>query len=353
MSDAAGSVPSSAPSAPTSSPSKAGGAPSTPAAKPAATGASTGATAASKAPATGATPAAPAPRKLSDQVAKKPAAPANETPAERAERKELEKRKYQFKVDGREWDEELDDNEIRVRLQKGFAADKRMQEAAELRKKFQDAMSYGKDNLDEAVKQLFGVDIDEYMEQRLESRFKDAMLSEEERERSSLQKELERYKKQEQEAKTRAEQEARQKFEREIWENTEKEFIGALDRLGYDRNVSKLLLPMMTDLADAALDAGMELDAELIAHEANKRLSAVNKTRLTGLKGDRLLAELGDDVVKEVLKARLSKARLTPEPEPPPPPAPVARPRVVDVREKPQKSGMSSSQFRRKHIFGG
>lgn len=54
-----------------------------------------------------------------------PEAPAKLTP--------VEKRKYQIKVNGQDREVELDDEEIKVRLQKGYAADQKFEEVAKTR----------------------------------------------------------------------------------------------------------------------------------------------------------------------------------------------------------------------------
>lgn len=342
MSDVPSSAPSSAPAS--SSPATPSKAPSTP------SGPSGGSPKSNAAPSKGANAAA----KTQSPVAQARAASnADKAPQQQtqAEKVEEARRKYKFKVDGKEWEEELGDDEIRARLQKGLAADKRMQEAAQLRKTFQDAMAYGKDNFDEVAKSMFGIDVDQYLEDRLEKRFQEAMMSEEQKEQANLKKELERYKKLETEQKAAAEQAARQKYEQGIWDQTEQTFIGALDKLGYEPATAKVLLPMMADLADAALDSGVDLDADMLAYETNKRLKALNGHRLKSLKGDRLLAELGDDVVREVLRAKVAAAKLAPvEPEAPPEEGERVAPPDGPVRHG--RSGRGPPKFKRKHLFG-
>lgn len=334
-----------APSAPTSS----GGAPATSApSAPASSGASAGASSTPGArPGSTAAPGKSAPTKNPGAIPG--TQPETSAPQQtKAEQIAEAKRKYQFKVDGKEWEEELDDVEVRSRLQKSHAADKRMQEAAELRKKFNDAIAYGKDNVAEAVKSLFGMDLDEWAETRLEQRFKEATLSPEQKERAQMEKELAKYRKQEQEARETQERTAKQKYEDEIWQSTEKDFLGALNKMGYSQDTSKFLLPMMASLADAALDADMELDSELLAHETQKHLRTVNQKRLGALKGDNLLSELGPEIVKEVLRAQLSKVKLSEVPEE----APV---QAVERKEPVEQRGRRQTplgKFKHRHLFG-
>src|SRR5690606_2479354 len=100
-------------------------------------------------------PASNGGRTLADQVKKTPETagdegPPGETAAERAIRLKLK-----FKVDGQEIEEELDEHEIRMRLQKAKGAEKRFEEAARLRKEWEDAVALGKRDPSAAMKQLF------------------------------------------------------------------------------------------------------------------------------------------------------------------------------------------------------
>lgn len=273
----------------------------------------------------------------------------SEAQAQTAEEKKAEaaaKRRYKLKIDGKEQETELSDDEIAVELQKARAASKRFEEAAKMRKEVEEVIKYGKENPADAFKRLFGMDLDEWSEQRLVERYNEAQLPEHERERKKLEAELNSYR--EREAKARKTQEAQRQeaFERQVYEQTEQEFISALDELGYDAGFSKTtLLPMMADIAEAALDHGIELSPKQMALEARKRIDAIHKKTISSLKGDRLISYLGDDIVKEVIRTKLAQTRQTPGPVigmPKPPAeaqpearkAPLAKDRMADFRRR-------------------
>lgn len=289
-------------------------------------------------------------RTLADQVKKTPTPDADggsadgETAAERAIRL-----KMKFKIDGEEVEEELDEHEIRMRLQKSMGAEKRFQEAAMKRKEFEDAVALGKRDPAAAMKQLFDLDLEQWAEQRLEERFQDALLPEHEREKRKLEKELSEYKRQAEEQKTTQEQAAKAQYERKIFQETEAQYLEAFQASGLDPAYARqVVMPLAADVALAAMESGIELSPGDAIREANKRLNKVAQNAMKGLKGEQLLKFLGDDAVKEVLSARLAKLK-----RPGAPPAPV-KPKESEApggREAPRKR-MDPSDFRRKHLFG-
>lgn len=294
-------------------------------------------------------PASNGGRTLADQV-KKPAAPTSdegppgETAAERAIRL-----KMKFKVDGEEIEEELDEHEIRMRLQKSKGAEKRFEEAARLRKEWEDAVALGKRDPAAAMKQLFDVDLEKWAEQRLEERFQEAMLPEHEREKRKLEKELAEYRRQAEEQKTAAEREAKAAYERKVFQETEAQYLEAFQASGLDPQYARtVVMPLAADVALAALKNGIELSPEDTIKAATKRLNQVAQNATKGLKGNALLDFLGDDVVKEVLSARLAKVK---RPSAPPAPPKPKEQEPSQERQSPKRR-MDPSDFRRKHLFG-
>ena len=59
------------------------------------------------------------------------------------------------------------------------------------------------------------------------------------------------------------------------------------------QTTSTVLVPMMAEIAEAALDYGVELTPSQMAGEANKRLETIHRRQLQGLKGEQLLRYLG------------------------------------------------------------
>ncbi len=255
-----------------------------------------------------------------------------------------------IKVDGVESEIDFDAipvEELAYRYQMSEAASKRMQEAADLRKKFNDIVEYGKTNTADAIKQLWGADFDTLAEEHIAKRFEDAQMPEHERKQRDLEARLAQYEKADTDRKSNEERTAKEKYEQEVWHETEQSFVESLNELGYDKSVASSVLPLMVDLADASLANGMDLDPKRLAYETQKRLQTISQHSVRGLKGDKLLSFLGDDAVKEVLNATIAKHRTaaTPTAAPTPAPAPTKDP------SKPKES-MSSRQFLKKHLYG-
>jgi hypothetical protein len=276
--------------------------------------------------------------------AKAPAAPKDSAPKAPTA---AEKRKYQLKVDGQDIEEELSDDDVRVRLQKAHAVDKRFQEVASQRKAIEEALKTIKTDPAKALKEIAGLDLDEWAEKRILERYQEAMLPEAEREKAEMQRKLADYERQFEEQKTAAETAKQQAYEQQVFEKTEQEFISAVEQLGYDKGFSRtVLVPMMAEIAESALDYGVELTPSQMASEANKRLETIHRRQVQGLKGDQLLRYLGDDVVTEAIRAKLSATRGTAAaPLTPPPPA------RKPVTEEPRKP-MTPQQWRMKHLYG-
>lgn len=267
-----------------------------------------------------------------------PAAPKAPTAAE--------KRRYALKVDGQEIEEELSDDEIRVRLQKAHAVDKRFAEVANQRKQIEAALAQLKTDPAKALKEIAGLDLDEWAEKRILERYQEAMLPEAEREKAEMQRKLAEYERQFEEQKTAAERQKADAYEQQVFEQTEQEFISAVEQLGYDKGFSRtVLVPMMAEIAEAALDYGVELTPSQMATEANKRLETIHRRQVQGLKGEALLKYLGDDVVTEAIRAKLAATKgAAPQAAPPPP----ARKPTTQEPRKP----MTPAEWRMKHLYG-
>ncbi len=268
-----------------------------------------------------------------------PAAPKAPTAAE--------KRRYALKVDGQEIEEELSDDEIRVRLQKAHAVDKRFAEVANQRKQIEAALAQLKTDPAKALKEIAGLDLDEWAEKRILERYQEAMLPEAEREKAEMQRKLAEYERQFEEQKTAAERQKAEAYEQQVFEQTEQEFISAVEQLGYDKGFSRtVLVPMMAEIAEAALDYGVELTPSQMATEANKRLETIHRRQVQGLKGEALLKYLGDDVVTEAIRAKLAATKgAAPQAAPPPPPA--RKPSTQEPRKP-----MTPAEWRMKHLYG-
>lgn len=307
-------VPAAAPaaSAPTGSASTA--APASPSKSPA-----TGAPAPTGSSVSGAKPtsatAAPANSKFADGTG----APAAGEPTA-TEPPKPERRKYKLKVDGAEVEEELTDDEISVRLQKGRAADKRMQEAAEYRKQYEKFVESVKKDPVAALKDpRFGIDVRKQIEDQLiaewESQQKLSGLSPQEREAvqraETAERERDELRAEKQREQETIQQRQRAELETKVQGDLEREFMDALDKSGLPKN--RQTLAIMAEIAALNLDHGIELTRDQLVSETNSRLQGMHKQVMGGLQGEALVKYLGDDVVREIVRYSVSKVRGQPQ----------------------------------------
>lgn len=236
-----------------------------------------------------------------------PAAAASETPAER------KARLLKYKVDGQEKEVDLDslpETELVKRFQMSEAAQRRMQEAAELRKTFDAYKQKLREDPFEAAKMLDpDLDIMELAQQRLIEQYEQSQLPEHEQQLRKLQRELEARDAKLQAIEAEKQAAAQAQLEQQVFEQTYKEFEAALNTEGVPRN--RLAMAMMAELAEQSANFGIELTPAQMAAEVKERMSGLARQSFDGLKGEALAKYLGDDVVKEILRYSVEKARGT------------------------------------------
>lgn len=237
--------------------------------------------------------------------APKPEAPAAPKPPE--------KRKYKLKVDGAEVEEELGDEEIAVRLQKGRAAEKRMQEAAAIRKQFQELKELAKSDPALVLKELAGLDDpDAWAEQRLAEKWKRDVMPEADRKLADLEARAKAAEDRVKAFETAKSQEAEAKQMAHLEAQTEATFKRAFEVSGLSWTPEHL--DLFGKVALEALDYGIDLTPEQMAAEVKGELekrdtksTEAAKGKLLSLKGDDLLNAMGEDAVKEVIRASIAK----------------------------------------------
>lgn len=227
------------------------------------------------------------------------------------------RRKYKLKVDGQEREEELSDDEVAIRLQKGLAADKRMSEAAEIRKAYAQLREIARTAPEQLLKELAGLDPDEWAEQRLAERVKREMMPEHERKILEAQQEVARERKAREELEARLQADAQAKADAEAAAALEAEYQQTFQRLDLDwspENV-ELVGKIMLD----ALDEDIQLTPAQVAAEAKRVLAKREadadgrfRSRVSSLDGQELLDFLGPDVVKKALRASVAQYKKTP-----------------------------------------
>jgi len=287
----------------------------------------------------------PPPVSLEDEVAEVLAdgadseAPAGETAAEK------KRRLHKIKVFGKEEEVDLDSlsDEDYVRyIQKGKAADIQMQEAARIRKEWEEVRKFIKENPFEALKhEAFGLDLDKLAEERLAQKYQEMTLPEAEREKLELKRKLEAYEKREQEFRLQQERAQQEALQKQVYEETQNLFHQALNSEGIPQTRETMF--MMAEVARHGLDAGIEYTPQQLAAEVKRKMGDLHTRFVTNLKGEALVKYLGDSVVKEVLAHAVQQAKAKRKPNVAPP---VEEQKVDDVEAKPQRKMQDYSKVR-------
>jgi hypothetical protein len=223
------------------------------------------------------------------------------------------KLKFAGKVDGAEKQWELTPEEVVTRLQKSEASEKRMQEAAGVRKQWDQIRELAKTNPELVLKELAGIeDADAWAEQRVEKKWKKELMPEHERQMLELQQRAETAERRAKEIETAQQAEFQKQQDAKLEAQMESEFKRAfeLTSLPWDPEHLELFGQIALD----AIDYGIQLTPEQMAAEVKSRLDTKAKatedklrSQFTGLKGEDLLSWLGEDGVKEVLRAAVAK----------------------------------------------
>lgn len=256
-------------------------------------------------------PALPGPNsKLAD-----PAKPEAAATTQAEIKKEIERRKYKGKVDGQDREYELSDDEVTVRLQKAEAADRRMQESAEVRKAAQRLVEdLRNDPWSVLADPAFGVNLEELAEQRLAEKYKAELMSDEQRHAYELEKQVKAYEEQENRRKQHEKTQKQRQMEQQVYAQEEKRFLAAAEKHGLPKDMHTLAA--MAEVALLNHEYGIELNEDQLAAEVIAR-EEKPLSRLKALKGGDLLKKLGDDVVNEVLRAKVAEFKgkqINPQP---------------------------------------
>lgn len=218
-----------------------------------------------------------------------------------------QKKKLMLKVDGEEFEEEIDFNDedgLRKKLQLARAAEKRMNEAKSAKAKAFEIIKAFEEDPKNIFKRL-GPKGREAAEAFLLEQIQEEMLDPKDKELRDLKKykeemEAEREKtKAEKEKAALAEQEARyaQEFQSTI--------IGALEKSGLPKSPD--LVKRMASVMAKNLDLGIELTAEELASEVRSEIQGLLKSIVKDADGDHLLGLFGEDIATKIRKSDLRK----------------------------------------------
>lgn len=218
-------------------------------------------------------------------------------------------KKFKLKVDGEEFEEEIDLNDeayITKQLQLAKAAKKRMEEAQqEKRKAYEIAQMLEKDPT--ALLKKMGDKGYEYAEQLLLEKIQKEMMTPEQRELSELKERLARFERQEKESLERQEQEKQSALENKIAQEYQQKIISALEKTGLPKTPD--MAKRMAFLLQKNLEIGLDLDADDLAEEAKKEVMGLFSSLAKDADAEKLLNIIGKDNYKKIDKFRVQELK--------------------------------------------
>lgn len=235
---------------------------------------------------------------------------AQEAKAEKKKEEAL-KKKYKLKVDGQEFEEEIDfsnEDDIVKRLQLAKAAQKRMQETTQMKKALQEFLANATSNPEYALEQL-GIDPLHFAEERIRREIEEKKKSPEQKEFEKQQKELEDYKKKLEKFQKEKEQAEMQALEEKYHRQIEDEIVSAIDKVN-DIPKSAYFVKRVSDLMASFIRSGKtDVTANDVVPLVRKQIKQELKD-LYGSASEDILEELwGKSNVDRLRKKRLAKAR--------------------------------------------
>lgn len=223
-----------------------------------------------------------------------------------------QKKKFKYKADGAEVEEELDDNEIANRLSLAKGAQKRMQEASTTKKQMENFFKALQENPLEVLNDdriMGSKKFREIAENYLIEQLKLEQMSPEQRLQMERDKELERYKQSEKERKEQEEQSKQEQLSNQYRQQFEKTIIDALETAGLPKNAKTV--SRMAQLLQLSIKNGIEADSKMLVQMVKDDYQSDLKGLIKDLGPEQLIAMFGDDIANKIRKYDLG--RLTPK----------------------------------------
>ena len=223
------------------------------------------------------------------------------------------KKKFKFKVDGQEVEEELDLNDevmIKKHLSMSKAAYKRMQEAAQVKRQNE---QFVKMLMQDPIKVLThpqfggGKKFRELAERYLAGELENELLTPEQRNQRDREAKLRNYEEQEKQFRQQQEQAQMQKLQDHYAQDFEQKIMRGLSSQGIPKTARTV--KRMAELMSKNLQHGLELEPEALAEIVKQDYISEMKEMFGATEGDALLSLLGDDVSNKIRKSDLARLR--------------------------------------------
>lgn len=221
------------------------------------------------------------------------------------------KKKLKLKVDGQEFEEEVDlsdEDYLRKQLQLAKVAQRRMQETAQIRKEIEQFAALLKEDPDAALMEL-GIDPLDYAEKRLAREIEQRKKSPEQLEKEQMQRELEKLRKQ-MESEQKAKEEAKiRAMEEQFQRKLDDEISSALDA-SKDLPKSPYVVKRIADRMIFALQNGVEdIEVKDVIPQVRKQIKSELGEMFSAMPEEVLEGLLGKGNIDRLRKRRLVKAK--------------------------------------------
>lgn len=224
------------------------------------------------------------------------------------------KKILKLKIDGKEQDFELDWNDedsLKRYIQKGLAADKRMNEAALQQKQAQDALEYIKQNPEEALKH-FGHDPEKLAETIIERKIKEMEMSPAEREKAELERKIQEYERELAEAKQKQEEEQRRAMQQKFQMELDQKITAALNKSEVLPK-SDYSVKRVADALYRYTAAGYKVDVDQVVPIVEKQVQDELRAHVKNLNEDQILKVFGDELEQRLRQRRVQNVKKTPQ----------------------------------------
>lgn len=273
--------------------------------------------------------------------------PANENLEPAANTNTEEPKPYRFKaklkVDGREEDVDLSEEEIGERLQRQRAYERKEKQYrdgfAEL-ERVKQALSHLQSNPLEVMQSL-GVDVGTLWQTINQQQQQLQALTPEQRQILERDQLIAQLRAQHEEYQTKQQKAQAEAFHESVWNESQPRIVQAMESAGLPRTPEAIR--MYAVVGQELLDRGYDAPEAVIAKEAADRLRATSQSFQRALSPEQLEAMLGDEVINTLLKRRLEKAQAARAKK-----QHLARPTTNGTHAKEEPTYIDEAEFRRR-----
>lgn len=247
----------------------------------------------------------------------------------------VEKKKFKYKADGAEVEEELDDAEIGNRLSLAKAAQKRMQEASNVQKQtraFYEALQKDPLSVLTDPKVMGSEKFQQLAEKFLSQKLAEQMLTPEERAMRDKEERLAKYEQEEAKRNEEANQAKAQQLEAHYAKQYEQTIMTALQTSNLPKN--PFTVKRMAELMQKNIQHGLDLEPQALAQLVKEDYQSELRQLINGAEPEAILGMFGEDISNKIRKHDLSKFQAkNPAPKPTGPSAPQENKQKMSPRE--------------------